>query len=112
MKDKIRYCPIPYAITEVTINSVILISEADDCVPRRSEILSSAVSTTNTAITMIAVMKIALLPTFGDDDRIFMMKTPASQPRHSSMKAHYNVIDGIISIIVFGPLFCCCEVGI
>jgi hypothetical protein len=79
MKDKIRYCPIPYAITEMIINSVILVSEADDCVPRRSEILSSAVSTTNTAVAMTAMIKMPLLPTFGDNDCIFMMKTPASQ---------------------------------
>jgi hypothetical protein len=80
MKDKIRYCPIPYAITEMIINSATIISEAADCAPRRSEIFSRAVSTISTAITITAIIKIALLSTLGDDESMFLMKIPSSQP--------------------------------
>jgi hypothetical protein len=66
MKDKTRYCPTPYAITEITMNRASLISEADDCVPRRSEIRSSEVSTINAAITITAIIRIDLFPTFGE----------------------------------------------
>jgi hypothetical protein len=65
-KDRITYCPIPYAITEITINNLMLVPEIDESAPsrRRSEILSSAVSSINVAIITTAAIRIALLPIF------------------------------------------------
>jgi hypothetical protein len=73
-KDRIRYCPTPYAITEIIINKVILTLKADvSASPIRSVIFSSAVSTISAAITITATMKIALLPRNRDDDGAGML---------------------------------------
>jgi len=95
MKDKTRYCPIPYAITEITMNRARLKSEAGDCVPRRLEIRSSEVSTINAAITITAIIRIDLFPTFGDDD--IALRIVAS----------YNLVmltNGLTGIIIFGHM--------
>lgn len=68
MKDKTRYCPTPYAITEITMNRASLKSDADDCIPMRSEIRSSEVSTIKAAITITTVIRVDLFLTFGDDN--------------------------------------------
>ena len=93
MKDKTRYCPIPYAITEITMNRARLKSEAGDCVPRRLEIRSSEVSTINAAITITAIIRMDLFPTFGDDNVALWNA------------ASYNLvmlINSLTGIIIFG----------
>ena|ERR687886_270879 len=95
MKDKTRYCPTPYAITEITMKRASLISEADDCVPRRSEIRSSEVSTINAAITITATIRIDLFPTFGDDN--IALRIVAS----SNL---VMLINGLTGIIIFGHM--------
>ena len=75
------------------MNRIRLKSEAGDCVPRRLEIRSSEVSTINAAITITAIIRMDLFPTFGDDNVALWIV------------ASYNLvmlINSLTGIIIFG----------
>ena len=77
------------------MNRIRLKSEAGDCVPSRLEIRSSEVSTINAAITITAIIRMDLFPTFGDDNVALWIV------------ASYNLvmlINSLTGIIIFGQV--------